>query len=162
MASVFDLERLTWLEDIGVKRYKIASRSIYDTDLIEAVKKTKKPMLISLGKWKGNKLPVVNSSTQVDFMHCVSNYPASLSELNLNMVDFKNIKGFSDHSLGITGACAAMVMGCSIIEKHFTYDKNAYGPDHLCSMNIRELENLKKFRDDWEVMSDPNNKYGIL
>jgi sialic acid synthase SpsE len=153
MASVFDLERLEWLEEVGVKRYKVASRSINDFELLKGIGSTNKPILISLGKWQREELPKLDISNEIKFMHCVSEYPAPLEKLNLQAVNFKKIVGFSDHSIGTTAACAAIVLGCEIIEKHFTFDKNDFGPDHICSMDINELQSLTQFRDEWEKIA---------
>lgn len=149
MASVFDVERVKWLEEVGVKRYKIASRSIFDSDLIEAVSATRKPILASLGHWKGNAFPMFSTDVKVDFLYCISKYPTPLNELKLSAVDFKRYIGFSDHSLGITAACSAIVRGATVIEKHLTLDKHAYGPDHSGSMDAGELKALDRFRNEW-------------
>lgn len=147
MASVFDTERIEWLEAIEVKRYKIASRSIFDTDLITGLIQTQKPIIASLGHWKENSFPVINAK-KVDYLYCVSKYPTALSDLNLNTVDFKKYSGFSDHTIGISASQIAMAKGAWIIEKHFTSDKTMHGPDHSCSMDVDELKQLCHFRDD--------------
>ena len=69
MASAFDIEHFEWLEKLGVKRHKIASRSIYDTELIKAMEKTGTPIIASLGMWKGPGLPKIKN---VQFLHCIS------------------------------------------------------------------------------------------
>ena len=58
-ASVFDIERIKWLEDVKLKRYKVASRSINDTQLIKSITKLKKPMIVSLGMWEGDEFPII-------------------------------------------------------------------------------------------------------
>lgn len=148
MASVFDVERIAWLEAVGVRRYKIASRSINDTELIAAVAATGKPLIASLGWWKGPGFPRIEAS-RVDFLYCVAKYPAPLDELALASVDFGRHAGFSDHSIGITAACASFVLGARILEKHVTLDKNAYGPDHACSATPEELAAIHSFRNEW-------------
>jgi len=149
MSSVFDVERISWLEDVDVRRYKIASRSIHDRELIEAVAATGKPMIVSLGAWKGPGLPQIRAPGGVDYLHCVSEYPAPLDHLKLSEVDFGTHAGFSDHSEGTVAACAAFVLGARILEKHLTFDKSAYGPDHMCSMTPDELRHIHVFRTDW-------------
>jgi sialic acid synthase SpsE len=146
MASVFDLERLKWLEEAGVKRYKVASRSINDRELINAIIKTGKPIIISLGHWHKKEFPKINSSAPLYFLYCVSKYPAGLEELKLSTVDFNKYTGFSDHTVGITAALVALSRGARIIEKHFTLDKKMYGPDHACSMTPDELKQIHNFR----------------
>lgn len=147
MASVFDRERISWLEDVGVKRYKIASRSIYDTSLIRAIAATGKPIIASLGMWKEPTFPDIGTSAPVHFLYCIVKYPTLLSELHLKNVDFENsYAGFSDHTASITAALVAFSRGANILEKHFTLDKTMYGPDHICSMTPDELKMLHEFR----------------
>ena len=148
MASVFDKKRIEWLEEVNVKRYKVASRSVDDKELIEALIETKKPLLISLGKWNGSGFPIDNSSLDIRYLHCISKYPTKLSELGLSKVDFSRYSGFSDHTIGTHAAEIAMVMGAKIIEKHFTLDKKMYGPDHEGSMIPEELREIVEFKDD--------------
>lgn len=150
LASVFDTKRIDWLEEVGVKRYKIASRSIYDKDLISGLCRTKKPLLISLGMWKGKCFPVLPCKIRPQFLFCVSKYPAPLSDLHIDRVDFDKYYGFSDHSIGVSAAMAAFARGARIVEKHFTLDKKMYGPDHKCSMVPDELRQLHSFRNDLE------------
>lgn len=150
MASVFDVERIQWLEEAGVKRYKIASRSLADKDLVAAVAATGKPVLVSLGAWQGSTFPEIAAVGGVEFLYCVSKYPTPLEDLKLSTVDFQRYAGFSDHSLGITAACGAFVLGARILEKHLTLDKNAYGPDHAGSMTPEELRKIHLFRSEWD------------
>jgi len=147
MASAFDVERISWLEAINVKRHKVASRSIHDQTLVEALAKTGKPVLVSLGMWNEEKFPII-ASNEIDYLYCISKYPTPLKDIHLKDVDFSLYTGFSDHSIGISAACAALARGASIIEKHFTLDKSMYGPDHEGSMTPEELNNLSSFRND--------------
>lgn len=148
MASVFDVERVAWLEAVGVKRYKLASRSVRDRALIDAVADTGKPVLVSLGMWNEAEFPVIPAS-QVGYLYCISNYPTLLEDLYLGKVDFTQYAGFSDHSIGISAAVAALARGARLIEKHFTLDKTMIGPDHEGSMTPDELRNLANFREDF-------------
>ena len=145
MASVFDRERIAWLEALGVARYKIASRSIFETALIEAAAATGKPIIVSLGRWKGPGLPMIAAPGGVAFLYCIAEYPAPLESLRLGEVDFSVIGGFSDHSLGTEAALCALARGARILEKHFTLDKSAYGPDHAGSMTPDELAEIARF-----------------
>ena len=150
MSSCFDLERLEWLEELGVSSHKVASRSIHESELISAVLKTGKPTLISLGMWNEPKLPVFQSALnpQIIFLHCVSDYPADLKSMKISKVNFSDIEGFSDHTVGLTASKAAMARGAKYIEKHFTLNQSDYGPDHVCSMEPYQLQELSKFRDE--------------
>lgn len=148
MASVFDVERLTWLEEVGVKRHKIASRSVNDSALIDAVAATGKPVLVSLGMWDEVEFPVVLNDN-VGYLYCISKYPTPLEELHIGQIDFVRFAGFSDHTIGISASVAALACGAGVVEKHFTLDKGMYGPDHGGSMTPIELRQIANFREDF-------------
>jgi sialic acid synthase SpsE len=148
MASVFDVERIAWLEDVGVRRYKIASRSIRDEPLLRALVATNKPLIASLGQWRERDFPKIGGERPVDFLYCVSKYPTPLEDVRLRAVDFDRYAGFSDHTLGLTAPMAALARGARILEKHFTLDKTMYGPDHAGSMTPDELATLHRFRTE--------------
>ncbi|OAN13549.1 N-acetylneuraminate synthase [Photobacterium jeanii] len=83
----------------------------------------------------------------VTLLHCTTEYPAPLAEINLRAMDtlattFELPVGYSDHSEGITVPVAATARGASVIEKHFTLDKNLPGPDHVASLNPEELTQM--------------------
>lgn len=151
MASVFDVERVGWLEAVGVRRYKIASRSVRDRALVEAVVATGKPVIVSLGMWDEPSFPEFEASGGVGYLYCVSKYPTELADLNLADVDFDRYLGFSDHTIGIDAPMIALSRGARVIEKHFTLDKQMYGPDHSGSMTPQELTALSRFRDNLAI-----------
>lgn len=142
MTSVFDLERLNWIIRLGVKRIKIASRSIYNKKLINSACETGLDMIVSLGMYKGHGFPKIKTKGKVEFLYCVAKYPASFKDLHFSKVNFSKYAGFSDHTIGIEASVVAMSRGARIIEKHFTLDKNMHGPDHECSMDPNELRQL--------------------
>jgi len=152
MASVFDCGRIGWLEEAGVARYKVASRSVVDKQLIEAIAATGKPILVSLGMWQGSGFPAISAAGGVQFLYCVSKYPTALDEVELSRVDFSRYAGFSDHTVGVSAPLAAMSRGARIIEKHFTLDKAMFGPDHEGSATPDELKQMTAFRDDCEML----------
>ena len=145
MASVFDVKRIRWLEDLNVKRYKIASRSIHEEHLINAVIETGKPVLISLGMWKQETFP--SYSGNISYLYCISKYPTPLKELDFSKIDFSSYAGFSDHTEGVVAPITALARGAKIIEKHFTIDKTMHGPDHSGSMTPEELTEICNYRD---------------
>ena len=151
MSSAFDTTRVGWLEKLGVKAHKIASRSIDDKELARAILATKKPIIVSLGMWKFDSFPEWLTGEQTSFLYCVSEYPAPVAKLNLGKVDFSRYAGFSDHSIGIEASCIAMARGARIIEKHFTLDKDFYGPDHAGSMVPEELSQIVTFAKNVEL-----------
>ena len=145
MASAFDAERVSWLEKLGVLRHKLASRSIRDQVLIDALIETGKPIIASLGLWREPAFPKI-SAKEVSFLYCVCKYPTPLNDLNFSLVDFNEYDGFSDHTEGIEAATIAFAKGAKIIEKHFTLEKKMYGPDHAGSMTPDELKQLVTFK----------------
>ena len=146
MASAFDEERVGWLEEIGVKRHKIASRSIYDGDLIEAMEKTGKPIIASLGDWENDWPPFIKNA---EYLYCVAEYPALITE-KIFPKDFTKYAGFSDHTIGIEWAKEAVERGAKIIEKHFTLDKRLPGHNQEGSCDPTELKNLIQFIKQYE------------
>lgn len=149
MASPFDELRVEWLEELGVKRYKLASRSVNDTNLINKVANTKKEVLISLGMWEHNEFPKLPIE-ELKFLYCKSIYPTPIELYNFNEISFEKYDGFSDHSIGIVAPKIALSRGAKIIEKHFTLSKGSYGPDHICSITPEELHQLTQFAMETE------------
>lgn len=170
MASVFRPEVVGWTEEIGMKRYKIASRSIYDYPLAEAIYRTGKPVIASYGMLRPGPVPAIDSMVKfwekrerLFRLYCVSKYPTSLCDVSLRSVDFGTehylftdrgldgtYSGLSDHTVGITASVVAMSRGAKIIEKHVTCDKTLEGPDHRWSISFNELNQLCNMRDQIE------------
>lgn len=159
LASVFRPEVVEWTEEIGMKRYKIASRSAYDGELAEAIAATGKPIILSWGYFKAKRgFPVLihwpRAWYRTTHLYCISKYPTALSDL----VDFNDLTfggrydGFSDHTEGIIASVVAMSLGATTIEKHVTYDKKFDGPDHASSITFCELGKLCNMRDQIEVI----------
>lgn len=143
MATPFQPDRVEWLEDVGVKRYKIASRSVYNIPVLSAVASTGKDVIISLGMWEDPGFPQIDTTGNIFYLHCISKYPATLEEAGLENVDFKHdFNGYSDHVPGIEACIKAIDLGARIIEKHFTLDKYAFGPDHNLSATADELKEI--------------------
>lgn len=168
LASVFDPKMVEFTEAIGMKRYKIASRSVYDTDLAETIAKTEKPVIISYGFAEPNKEPEIvrlaGMCQRFKHLYCISKYPTPLEDVHFFTVSGKNLlsifaqpygyDGFSDHTRGITASVVAMTLGAKIIEKHFTLDKSLPGPDQAGSADPRDLKRLCQMRDDIQQLTE--------
>lgn len=141
-ASAFDVERLGWLEEMGVQRHKIASRSIYDKELIEAMEKTGKPIIASLGRWKGEELPNIKNA---QFLYCISEYPAYINDLPAKFGEGEKYAGFSDHTIGTYWIREAVKRGATIIEKHFTLDKRLPGNDQKGSADPTDMKDFVNY-----------------
>lgn len=151
LASVFHPDRVEWTEEIGMQRYKIASRSVYDFGLAKTIAATGKPIILSWGYYDPEQgypklIQFAAAWDRTKHLYCVSKYPTPLSDLRFSFGGRYN--GFSDHTVGITASVVAMALGATIIEKHFTLDRNMPGPDQLGSMEPDELRQLCNMRDD--------------
>lgn len=140
------------LQSLRVPFMKIASGEITNHNLISFIAKMKIPMLISTGMTSIAEIAdIVNliQTHKCDFaiLHCVSSYPTLAKDSNISTIPYlKNMfgvpVGFSDHTVGITVSLAAVALGASIIEKHFTLDKNMEGPDQKLSLDPSEFSEL--------------------
>jgi N,N'-diacetyllegionaminate synthase len=154
ISSCFDNLAVDYLiKNLKGSIIKIASGEITNYPLLDHIAKTKKPVILSTGMSTLNdvdgalkKLKKYNNK-KIILLHCVSNYPARLSEVNLKSMikmrsKFHTLVGFSDHTKGKTSAIAAVSLGACVIEKHFTLNKNLNGPDHSMSLNPKELKDF--------------------
>lgn len=150
-SSPFDLTAIEFLEQLSVPVYKIASPEIVDLELIAAAAKTGKPLVISTGMASLSEITeaveVARSSgcKTLALLKCTTSYPAAPDQANLRtMVDLHEkygcITGVSDHSLGITVAVSATVLGARLIEKHLTLRRADGGPDSQFSMEPEEFK----------------------
>jgi len=139
MASAFDLEHLAWMEKIGVKRHKLASRSIYDTELIKAMEKTGKPIIASLGKLDERGVPKIKNC---EYLFCIAEYPTYMTATQFPHEFGKEFAGFSDHTIGTYWVREAVKRGATIIEKHFTLSRDLPGNDQKGSANPTDLKDF--------------------
>jgi len=152
--TLCSVKTLALLDIAPIDKIKVASRDLTNIPLMEAIARTKYPVILSTGMADQDDLETVleifkhNNSHNVSILHCLSQYPAEYSRLNLNTIKYLQSKypqytiGYSDHSLGIHIPLAAVAMGAQIIEKHVTLDKNMKGTDHLGSSEPHEFKEL--------------------
>jgi N,N'-diacetyllegionaminate synthase len=151
LSTAFDLESLNFLNSLNIDFIKIPSGEITNYPLLTEINKLGKPVILSTGVSELNEiedaLKILNQIQDITILHCTSEYPAPIESLNLNAIlhlksKFQLQVGYSDHSKGILAAIAATAIGASIIEKHFTLDKNLDGPDHQASLEPSELKEM--------------------
>ena len=155
LSTPFDKESVDLLNDLGVPAFKVASGEITNVPFLKHVARKGKPMILSTGMaYLGEVEKAVHAvektgNHDVILLHCVSNYPADPSDVNLRAMKtmaeaFALPVGYSDHTLGIEVSIAAVALGACVIEKHFTLDRSLPGPDHGASLEPGDIEDLVK------------------
>lgn len=150
------------LDDIGVQAFKIGSGELTNLPLQEHIARKGKPMIVSTGMSTLEEVQetvgvVRKTGTPFMLTHCVSAYPTPYPNVNLPLIReymerFEVPVGLSDHSMGIYTCLGGVAMGASLLEKHFTFDRQWRGPDHRVSLEPYELGELAKgARAVWEA-----------
>lgn len=163
-SSPFDPTAVDLLESLDAPAYKIASFEVIDLPLIARVAAAGKPMIISTGMADAEEIAEAIATArsagckELALLHCVSGYPAPAGDYNLRTLPdmacrFDVITGLSDHTLDNTTAIASVALGSTIIEKHFTLDRSAGGPDDSFSLEPAEFSALVTgARTAWEAL----------
>ena len=152
-STPFDESAVDFLEQLDVPVYKIASFEIVDTELLKAVGKTKKPVIVSRGMATQDEIRLAMRTLKkagtkdIVLLHCVSAYPAKPEEMNIASIPdlakrFHISVGLSDHTLSNDVAVAAVALGARIIEKHLTLARADGGPDASFSLEPQEFKRL--------------------
>ena len=153
LSSCFDTKSADLLEEVSVPLFKLGSGEITNVPLLRHVARKGKPVILSTGMATLDEVRyavrIMQAEGNVDLvlMHCVTEYPAPASEVNLRAIEtmaatFGLPVGYSDHTEGNQIAWAATALGACCIEKHFTLSRALEGPDHAASAEPQEIEAL--------------------
>jgi N-acetylneuraminate synthase len=163
-STPFDETAVDLLSSLGAPAYKIASFEVVDLALIERVARERKPMIISTGMANLAEIQDAVATAReggaqgLVLLHCVSSYPAPMADANVRTVPhlasaFDAVGGLSDHTPGTAASVAAVAMGASVIEKHFTLARADGGPDAAFSLEPDEFKRLvEDCRAGWEAL----------
>lgn len=152
-STAFDLESVDLLISLGQERFKVPSGEITNLPYLRRIGRAGKEVLLSTGMAALGEVEQAITAleaagtprTAMTVLHCTTEYPAPMNEVNLRAMQtlhaaFDVAVGYSDHTAGFEVAIAAVAMGASVIEKHFTLDRALPGPDHKASLEPQELK----------------------
>lgn len=167
-STAFDLDSIDFLASLNIGLWKIPSGEITNYPFIRKIGQRREPVIMSTGMCDErdihNALEVLLKSgltkDQITILHCNTQYPTPFEDVNLRAMlsigkDFGVRIGYSDHTLGIEVPIAAVALGATVIEKHFTLDRNLPGPDHKASLEPNELKDMvSAIRNIEEALGD--------
>lgn len=153
LATPFDEEAVDMLERLKVDSYKISSGDITNKPLLQYIASKGKKIFLSTGMSDIEEVEKAvgwitdAGNHNIVLFHCTSNYPAAYDSVNMKAMlvlkeKFQCSVGYSDHTNGIEVPILAVAYGAEVVEKHFTFDKGADGPDHKASLDIEELKQM--------------------
>lgn len=157
LSTPFDIQSVELLNDLGLDIFKIPSGEITNLPYLRHLAKLNKKIILSTGMSHmievKNAIEILNKhgtkKKNITILHCNTEYPTPMKDVNLNAMakmgkEFNVSFGYSDHTLGIEVDIAAVALGASVIEKHFTLDQKMIGPDHKASLEPHQLKEMVK------------------
>lgn len=152
-STAFDIESVDFLVGLGIDRFKIPSGEITNLPYLRHIAHYGKPVILSTGMSTLGEIEAAlealeragTARASITILHCNTEYPTPMSDVNLRAMQsiaaaFGVAVGYSDHTRGIEVPIAAVALGASVIEKHFTLDRGLPGPDHKASLEPQELQ----------------------
>ena len=171
LSTPFDIESINLLHNLGLQTFKISSGDITNLPYLRYIGRLGKKIILSTGmanlKEIEKAFKILRSSgtkkDNITILHANTEYPTPIEDVNLKaMITIGNTfdvsYGYSDHTLGMEVSIAAVAMGASCIEKHFTLDSNMSGPDHKASLNPNELKNFIRLIRNVEIALGTDTK----
>ncbi len=153
LSTPFDIVSINYLNELGLDCFKVPSGEITNLPFLREIGHIKKKVILSSGMAELSEIRdavevLIDSGTdkaKITVLHCNTEYPTPFEDVNLRAMETISDElgvriGYSDHTLGIEVPIAAVAMGASVIEKHFTLDRTLPGPDHCASLEPHELK----------------------
>ncbi len=151
MSTAFDFDSIDFLDSLEMGTWKIPSGDITNLPYLIKIAKLNKPVILSTGMSTMEDIRCAikalkeNGAAELTVLHCTTEYPTPYEDVNLRAMntikeEFNVNVGYSDHTKGIEVPIAAVALGATVIEKHFTLDRNMEGPDHKASLEPNELK----------------------
>ena len=166
LSTPFDLPSVQLLADLGVPAYKVGSGDLTNLILLRAVAARRRPLIVSTGMATLAEVEAAVAAVRAAgdppliLLHCTSAYPAAAADANLRAMAtlrerFGVPVGYSDHTLGVATAIAAVALGAAVVEKHLTLDRSLSGPDHAASLEPAEFAEMAAgLRDAHAALGD--------
>ncbi len=169
-STAFDIKGLDYLFSLGFDRFKIPSGEITNYPYLRKLADFGKPVILSTGMSNLSEIEAALAilckgipKEEITVLHCNTEYPTPMEDVNLKAMlaiqQELGVKvGYSDHTLGIEVPIAAVALGATVIEKHFTLDRSLPGPDHAASLEPEELKAMVKAIRNIEKATNGNGK----
>ena len=169
LSSPFSVEAVEMLESLGMERYKIPSGEVTNIPMLECIAQLGKPVILSSGMSPWSELDeavetITRCHSNLTVLQCTTEYPCPPERVGLNVMQEMKARyslpvGLSDHTLSNAAALAAVTLGASVVEKHFTMSKRLYGSDARHSAEPHQFADLvSQIREIEDVLSNPVDK----
>lgn len=153
LSTAFDAESIDFLASIGMGKWKVPSGEITNLPHLIRIARLQKPVILSTGMSTMEEVEAAvdvlrnHGCSEITLLHCTTEYPAPFDDVNLRAMVAMGAKsglpvGYSDHTMGIEVSLAAVALGATVIEKHFTLDNSMEGPDHRASLEPGEFKRM--------------------
>lgn len=180
LSTPFDLDSIEFLNSIDMPFWKIPSGEVTNYPYLVTLAKTGKPVVMSTGMCDIKEIQEAisvlreNGAKEIKLLHCNTEYPTPFEDVNLRAMQtmreaFGLEVGYSDHTKGIEVPIAAVALGATVIEKHFTLDRNMEGPDHKASLEPHELakmvssiRNIERALGNGDKTPSPSERKNII
>lgn len=168
IVTAFDIEAVDFLLNLGIDKFKLASHSLTNIQLLKYLAKKNKDVILSTGMCSFDEIDTAvkifkDSNSTLKLMHCISSYPTPFEQCNMNLLGklkerYKLSVGYSGHEIGFLPTLVAVSMGAELVERHYTLDNKMVGFDHKMSLEPQELNEMIASIRSVSVIQGSENK----